>query len=435
MLVLLLEKVGENLRKIREETFWTCEVKRVPNVRSRTVDSMRAVEFQESEYRRKFLNNVGRKIYGGWKKDKIKNWARVSFLGSGMQIGRSCLYLQTNESRILLDCGVSTGVSFGDSQEFPFLSAPEFKIEDIDAVVLSHAHMDHIGFLPYLFKMGYRGPVYCTPPTRDIMVLSQLDYIKIRSSFPNVENIYKAEDIKEMVKHVITLNYKEVTDITPDIRLTFYNAGHVLGSSFCHINIGNGEHNFLYTGDINFSYKQRLLQQADYQFPRIESMLLESTNVDGTQKMSREESEEKLLEIITTTYVNSGKVLIPTFGIGRSQEILLVIEHLISSKRLPEDLKVYCDGMVFEVTALHTYYPEFLNFNLMKRILKNDNPFLCPNISQVGSYKEREKIFESNEPCVVIATSGMLNGGTSVEYFKNFAPEKRKCDCVCRVSS
>ena len=417
-------KEGSNLKAIQKATNWSVVVKRIPPIRSKVVDAMRAVEFQESEYRRKFLNKVGKRIYGGWTKGKIKGWARVTLMGAGNQIGRSAIYLQTSESRILFDCGIDPSVPFGDPSEFPILEAPEFKLEDVDAVVLSHAHMDHCGLLPYLYKIGYKGPIYCTEPTRDVMALSQVDYIKIMSA--SVDPIYKVEDIKEMLKHVITLDYGEVTDITPDVRLTFYNAGHILGSAFCHVNIGNGQHNFMYTGDFNYNYKQRLLNQAVTEFPRLESMMMETTN-GGSQdySMPREEAEEELLKIIIDTYVKKGKVLIPVFGVGRAQEMLLTIENFIREGRLPKELNVHIDGMVYEVTAIHTAYPEYLHRFLKGRILKGDNPFLIDNFKQVGSSKEREEIFDNGKPGVVIATSGMLNGGSSVEYFKKFAPDKK----------
>jgi hypothetical protein len=419
-------KAGANLKEIQKQTFWSVEIRRTPPLRSKTVDAMRAVEFQESEFRRKFLNKVGRRIYGGWSRGKIKGWARVTMLGAGNQIGRSAIYLQTSESRILFDCGIDPAKPFGDSEVFPLLDSPDFKLEDVDAIVLSHAHMDHCGLLPYLYKSGYKGPIYCTEPTRDLMALSQLDFIKIMNSNPGVTPIYKAEDVREMIKHVIPLNYNEVTDIAPDIRLTFYNSGHILGSAFCHINIGNGMHNFLYTGDFNYSGKQRLFNRAETVFPRLESMMMENTNTGPKDyAMPREEAEEEFLKIILDTYVNSGKVLIPVFGIGRAQDMLLTIEHLIREERLPENLKVYFDGMVGEVNAIHTAYPEFLRHDLKMRILKGDNPFLLENFKSVDSKQQREEIMASKEPCVVIATSGMMNGGSSVEYFKNFAPDEK----------
>lgn len=416
---------GVNLKEIQKRTMWSVVVKRIPPLRSRTVEAMRAVEFQESEYRRKFLNKVGKRIYGGWNSGKIKGWARVTMLGAAQQIGRSAIYLQTTESRILFDCGIDPSVTPGTPAEFPYLESPDFKLEDVDAIVLSHAHMDHCGLLPYLYRIGYKGPIYCTAPTRDLMALSQLDFIKIMESNKDTQTIYKAEDIKEMLKHVITLDFGEVTDIAPDLRLTFYNSGHILGSAFCHINIGNGIHNFMYTGDFNYSGKQRLLDRAVTEFPRLESLMMENTSTGPKDfAMPREEAEEELLKVLLDAYVKKSKVLIPVFGLGRSQEMLLTIEHLIREERLPQDLKVYIDGMVFEFTAIHTAYPEYLNRYLKGRILKGDNPFSIPNFIKVGSHQERQEIYDSKECAIVLATSGMLNGGTSVEYFKQFAPNK-----------
>ena len=416
-------KGGVNLKEIQKKTCWSVVVRRIPPLRSKTVDAMRTVEFQESEYRRKFLNKVGKRIYGGWQRGKIRGWSRITMMGSGKQIGRSAIYLQTTESRILFDCGIDPSATPGNPEEYPLLDSPDFKLEDVDAVVLSHAHMDHCGLLPYLYKIGYKGPIYCTEPTRDLMALSQLDYIKIQNSNVGVSSLYKAEDIKEMLKHVITLDYGEVTDITPDVRLTFYNSGHILGSAFCHVNIGNGMHNFMYTGDFNYSNKQRLFDKADTVFPRLESLLMENTNTGPKDyAMPREEAEEELLKIVLDAYVNKGKILIPVFGIGRAQEILLTIDHLIKEERLPEDLKVYFDGMVGEVNAIHTAYPEYLHRHLRSRILKGDNPFLFDNFKAIGSHQERQEAIEKEECAIFVATSGMLNGGSSVEYFKNFAP-------------
>lgn len=415
-------KDGANLKELQKQTYWSVEVKRIPPLRSKTIEALREVEFQESDYRRKFLNKVGKRIYGGWTRGKIKGWARVSMLGAAGQVGRSAIYLQTTESRILFDCGIDPSVAFEDPAEFPHLDAPEFKLEDVDAVVLSHAHMDHSGLLPYLYRAGYKGPIYCTAPSRDLMALSQLDFIKIMES-TGASPIYKAEEIKEMLKHVITLDYGEVTDIAPDIRLTFYNAGHILGSAFCHVNIGNGIHNFMYTGDFNYSGKQRLLDKADTEFPRLESLLMENTNTGPKDyALKREDAEEEFLKTILDTYVKGGKILVPVFGIGRAQEMLLTIEALLREGRLPEDLKVYIDGMVWEVTAIHTGYPEYLNKSLRGRILRGENPFECENFHEVGSGAERERVMEEEGSALILATSGMLNGGSSVEYFKRFAP-------------
>ena len=262
---LAIGKQGSLLRDIRTQTLWVPLIRRKPAIRSKLIENIRAVLYQHSDYRRKFLDKVGHRIYDGWRREKKNEWIRLTYLGSGRQVGRSCIFLQTPESRVLLDCGINVA---SDEKPYPYLDAPEFNINDLDAVILSHAHIDHCGFIPYLFKYGYRGPVYCTQPTRDVMALMLLDYVKIMR-YDGKEPIYTSEEIKEMVKHTITLEFEEVTDITPDVRLTFYNAGHTLGSALVHLHIGNGLHNLLYSGD--FLYEDtHLLSRASTIFPRLE---------------------------------------------------------------------------------------------------------------------------------------------------------------------
>ena len=240
-------KQGELLREIRKKALWVPIVRRIPPIRSKIIENINHVLYENSEYRKKFLNKVGKRVYGGWTKGRVDEWIRVTFLGAGRQVGRSCLFLQTPESKILMDCGINVAAQ-SNEEMFPLLEAPEFKIEELDAVIISHSHVDHVAFLPYLYKMGFKGPTYCTAPTRDIAALLCLDLIGISQKESN-KAIYSSTDIKNMVKHTICLDYGEVTDITPDVRLTFYDAGHKLGSALCHLHIGNGLHNLLYSLD------------------------------------------------------------------------------------------------------------------------------------------------------------------------------------------
>ena len=845
---LAIGKQGSILRDIRSKTLWVPLINRKPAIRSKLIETIRAVLYQNSDYRRKFLDKVGHRIYDGWKREKREGWIRISYLGSGRQVGRSCLFLQTSESRILLDCGVDVA---SDQQPYPYLEAPEFNINELDAVIVSHAHVDHSGFVPYLFKYGYRGPVYCsvdyaepviikqkgtikkvkigeiiddlisksnkierygqneyvcasvnsdlevpafskqdykmnfkkvkkvirhkvnedlfeikmrtgrkirvtgshsifvlkkgniepikvkelfigdylvaphkipsignykqlmpeyinpspelmrilgyftaeghlekrsvrltfglkdepfvndfcncvkkvfninckasisqitrlrvslnskairdlfanvffknysrakskyvpeivfnvddylkleflkaymagdghvnvknktivansvskdlisdlaylcsqlgftytlferkipsaktkemvysitinlsdyrnehnrltknscellplwetnfglqwynrrfqdrrhitkkrllnllnegnirileesssdqiliaenlsklaysdlsflevvdikmckptngyvydfsvegdenfiggeapvclhnTEPTRDVMSLMLLDYIKVQRSEAN-EPIFTTEEIKEMVKHTITLEYDEVTDITPDVRITLYNAGHILGSAMVHLHVGNGLHNILYSGDQKYG-KTMLLDPAVTVFPRLETLLLESTYGGKEASMpERQKSDEELKEIVQKTIKRGGKALIPTLGVGRSQEIMVVIENMVRTGAM-EKIPIFIDGLIWDVTAIHTAYPEYLNNSIRKLIFhKDQNPFLSDIFKRVGSPEERRQVIEEIGPCVVLATSGMLQGGPSVEYLRHLA--------------
>lgn len=410
-------KDGENLKRIKEETFWTPIVRRDSMIPSKITTNIRNVLFTDSEYRRKFLDSVGKRIYELRKTGPDEEmWARITILGAGRQVGRSCFLLQTPESKILLDCGIN--VAAQGKYQFPYVNVPEFQIGDLDAIIISHSHLDHSGFLPYLFKMGYRGPVYCTEATRDTMALLALDFIDVAQASLK-QPLYSSADIKEMVKHCITLEFREVTDITPDVRITLYNAGHILGSAFIHCHIGDGWHNFMYTGD--FKVKNSMLfDGAEMVFPRLETVMIESTYGNAEDMMpAREECEKQLIKIIKETIQRKGKVLIPSLGVGRSQELMLLMEKFSRDEKI--DFPVWIDGMVWDMTALHNAYPRFLNKDVREKIFyEGKDPFLSPIFKQVGSSKERRLVLDG-PPCVIIATSGMLTGGPSVQYLKELA--------------
>lgn len=415
---LAIGKQGSLLRELREKIFWVPLVKRTPPLRSSLIENIRAVLYQHSEYRRKFLDKVGHRIYDGWMRERKNEWVRITHLGGARQVGRSCIFLQTPESRVMLDCGIN--VAGVDSDAYPYFDVPEFNINDLDAVIVTHGHLDHSGFVPCLFKFGYTGPVYCTPPTRDIMALLTLDFVKIMKS-ENKELLYDADHVKEVVKHTITVDFEEVTDITPDVRLTFYNSGHILGSAMAHLHVGNGLHNLLYTGDLKFG-RTPLFEPAMTMFPRLETLLIEGTYGGRTNIMPpQKEQDDFLKNIIKTTVARGGKVLMPVLGSGRAQDVMVMIEEMVRNGEL-EQIPVYVDGLVWDITAIHTAYPEYLNRIIRKRIFhKDDNPFLHPMFKRIGSQKERMQVVEETGPGVVLATSGMLVGGPSVEYLRHLA--------------
>ena len=243
---LVIGKSGETLLSIKQKTFWTPQIYRAPVIDSELIKSIRKMLHKDAGYRKKFLNKIGEKIYA---EGKEVEWIRLTGLGSFREVGRSCMLLQTPQTRVLLDCGMA--VNLTATKPYPYLDASEFNIQTLDAVLLSHAHMDHIGMVPYLYEYGYRGPLYCTRPTRDTMTLLQLDFIQICQR-ENKKAPYTSKAIEEMIKHCIMLEYGEVSDITPDIRLTLNNAGHILGSATTHLNVGNGQYNFLYTGYLKY---------------------------------------------------------------------------------------------------------------------------------------------------------------------------------------
>lgn len=413
-------KQGSLLQDVKKETLWVPVIKRIPPIRSKLIESIRAVLYENATERKKFLNTTGHRIYDGWLREKKHEWVRISFLGAARQVGRACFLLQTPESRILIDCGIDPGEDGPES--YPFLDAPEFNISELDAVIVSHSHLDHSGLIPYLFKFGYQGPIYCTLPTRDVMSLLQLDMVKIQRS-EGKDPIFTSEDIKNMVLHTITVEYDEVTDITPDVRLTFYNSGHILGSSLVHLNIGNGLHNFVYTGDLKYG-RTNVLEPANTQFPRVETLMIEATYGGKDNIMAEQEADEYMIKVIQDTFAREGKVLMPVLGSGRAQEVMVIIERLMREGKIPK-APVYIDGMLWDITAIHTAYPEFLNRNIRQQIFhKDNNPFLSEIFKRVGSHKERKGVMLETGACLILATSGMLMGGPSVEYLKGLSENK-----------
>ncbi len=410
---MVIGKGGETYRKIKNETLWLPKIERAPAIESPIVRAVRNLLHTEIDYRKKFLNSIGQRINAP-KKEIGERWVRLACLGGFREVGRSAMLVETPESRVLLDCGINVA-----SDTFPYLDVPEFDIESLDAVVLSHPHLDHCGYIPWLYENGYKGPLYCTAPTRDLMVLLCLDYVDICHR-EGKEVPYMKRSIEKVVKHTVALEYGEVSDLTTDIRLTLQQAGHLLGSALIHLHIGEGLHNILYTGDMLFG-PSRLFEPAFTNFTRVETLILESTYGGANDiKPSRKEAEAKLMQVINDTMKRGGKVLIPSFAVGRAQEIMAILgsngfEH-----------PVYMEGMLWDATAIHTAYPEYLSRYLQKQIFHyGKNPFLSEIFRRVTVSKERDEVIGSSEPAVVIATSGMLVGGPALEYLKAFAPDKR----------
>ena len=423
---LVIGKNGETLRLITQKVRWAPRVVRTPPLQSQTIYSIRQILQTESKDRRKFLRQVGRNIY---RKPEYKSrWIRVTGLGGFREVGRSALLVQTDESFVLVDFGVNVAAMNDPYKAFPHFDAPEFqyilKEGLLDAIIITHAHLDHSGMLPYLFRYNlFDGPIYTTPPTRDLMVLLQKDFIEIQQS-NGQEPLYRPRDIKEVIKHTITLDYGEVRDISPDIRLTLHNAGHILGSAIVHLHIGNGLHNIAITGDFKF-IPTRLLEPANAKFPRLETLIMESTYGGSNDiQMPREEAEKRLIEVIHQTIKRGGKVLIPAMAVGRAQEVMMVLEEYARIGGI--DVPIYLDGMIWEATAIHTAYPEYLSRRLREQIFKEGyNPFLSEIFHPVANSRERQDIIDSKEPAIIIASSGMLVGGPSVEYFKQLAPDPK----------
>jgi hypothetical protein len=339
-------------------------------------------------------------------------------LGGVKQVGRSCFVVSTQESKVMLDCGINPGEAIG-LDAFPRIDWFPFTLNDLDAVILSHAHIDHQGFLPALYRYGYRGPIYCTEPTLPLMTLLQMDSVKIAKANGSYLP-YESRDVYEVIKHCITLPYGKPTDISPDITITLNNAGHIMGSATVHLNI-SGAHNILYSGDYKYARTQ-LLDTALAVYPRVETLITESTYGNTSDIMPEQTAVyDNFTKSINHTLKQGGKVLIPVPAVGRAQEMMLVLDKEMRERKLIE-CPIYIEGMISEASAIHMSYAHYLGFNVRKSVSSGVNPFQSEYFTLVNGPGKRDEILEDRNPSIIMATSGMLEGGPSVEYFKSIAP-------------
>jgi KH/beta-lactamase-domain protein len=414
-----VNKNGETIKNACKATGWHVKLVRKMLMPSKTIEKINQYIYKDSDKRLSILRTIGERVFGSQTFETSD--ITLTILGSGRQVGRSAILLQTNESKILLDCGVAVG-STNKLDMLPRFDAYPSIFDELDAVIATHAHLDHTGAIPYLFKYGYKGPVYCSEPTLPLMTMEQLDFINVAEKeglFP----LYNENDVKTAVQHTITLKYGSVTSITPDVRITMYNAGHILGSSVVHIHIGEGLYNIVYTSDFKFE-NTRTLDACAHKFLRAETLMMESTYGATPIPFTREESEALLADYIKQTIEAGGKVLIPVPAVGRAQEIMLVLNDLLNSKSIPE-VPIYLDGLVIEATAIYTAFPEYLSKELQDMMESQGNVFMSDYFTPVKSHSQREEVLNTEGPAIVISTSGMLEGGPVLNYLKEFANDEK----------
>ena len=419
---MLSQEAGFDLGAAMDQTGWKIRVRKAPHVKSTAIQNVYYALKTGSEAREKFLKELGEAIFRP--RMAAEEHVTIKTLGAFQEVGRSCILVETAESKVMLDCGIRPGArSTWDA--YPRLDWADISPRDIDAIVISHAHLDHQGFLPAMYKYGYDGPVYCTEPTLPLMTLLQNDFVKI-AQIEGGRLIYDQKDIRAVIQHAITLPYGMVTDISPDIKLVFNNAGHILGSATVHLHIGEGAHNIVYTGDYKYG-RTALFDSATWNYPRVETLITESTYGAKEDIMPvREEVEMSFVNAINETLRQGGKVLIPIPAVGRAQEILIVLDQYMRNKVLVE-APVFMEGMISEATAIHVSYADYLSRELRTKILEEGvNPFKSEYFTEVEHPSDREEAYREG-PAIIMATSGMLEGGPVLDYFEHLAPgEKNK---------
>ena len=395
-----------------EKTGWKLIYRRTPK-NLRLLKSLNEILHNSSEDRMYFYKRVGEKIF----RQKLSGSEEASIvcLGGFSEIGRSAMLIVTHESKILLDFGIKNYEN-EDSDLLPRLDIYGVGMNEIDSVIISHAHLDHCGAVPILCKYGYDGPVYCTEPTFPIMISILRDYVS-RSKEP----LYSTRDIETLITHVIPLNYGAVTDISPDVRITFANSGHMFGSASTHLHIGNGDHNIVYTADLKFG-RLNTVDNAFWNFPRAETLVIESTNGNRDDKfVTREVAEETLVKSINSTIQEGGRLLIPVPILGLSQEICVTLGMLRSTNKIDPD-NIFVDEKIMDMFNFYEIYSDYLSKPLKQRISdQTEDPIFINSLVKLEPSVKWER-------SIILCPSSMLTDGPSVTYLSQIAT-----DCLSKV--
>ena len=388
---------------LSEKTGWRFLIRRSPE-NLELIEQINTIMVRRTNERIRFYKEVGDKIF----RPRLNERTEVSLvlLGGFNEIGRSCILVTTNESNVLLDCGINSFCS--DTTAFaPRFDVTGLNIDDIDCVLLSHAHLDHSGFLPMLFRHGYKGPIYCSEPT------IPLTYLLLKGNVqPNQEMGFmnpSPSEIEDVMIHMIPLPYTVVTDITPDIRLTLANAGHILGSSITHLHFGNGDHNLVYTGDFKFG-NSLALENAYWNFQRVETLIVEST-LGGKEDIlqSRDEMNHKLLELINSCLSRGGNLLFPVPILGQSQELVLTLSSYVKEGLL--SARIWIEKSIGEASSIYETYMEYLSKEIKQELDGYSVNMFNPPKSQIVESKKLRKGSH-----LILSPSSMLTHGPSIGY-------------------
>ena len=397
--------------EIVEKNGWKLKFRKTPSSVS-IMQNIHKILYDTVEERIQFYKDVGERIFRS-KLDDSPAEASITALGGFAEVGRSAILLSTHESKILLDCGLNVFAK-EPLDILPRLDITGIEVNDIDAVILSHSHLSHSGFLPFLFKYGYSGPVYCSEPTLPLMNLEHMEYIKLSEN----NAIYSLKDVEKVVVHTIPLNLGVVTDISPEVKLTLTSSCHILGSTMMHLHIGNGDHNVVYTGDMRFR-DSILLSKPTFNFPRIETLILESTYGDKVDIFPDYQlAVQRLIDSINATLFSKGVVLIPIPPIGLAQELYSIIDTSIALGKIGKT-KIMVEKMIADASSVHEVYSEYLSEEINRRVQQAEkNPFQSKYVTVIES-----QVPES-EPAIILSPLFTQDGGSSLQYLKRISQKQ-----------
>ncbi len=342
----------------------------------------------------------------------------LHFLGGAMEIGGSCIYLNIAGKGILMDAGIRQSGSKDPLPDFRTLQEQG----GVDAILVSHAHMDHIGTLPLVSKAYPDAPVYMTAMTGDLTRVLLYDSLKIMNSREGEIPYYSEQDVLAMLGRIRPLGYQMPFPVWDGFTLTFYPAGHIAGAACIYLSTEEGT--LFYSGDFS-AFSQRTIEGASIPKLRPDIAIVETT-YGNRLHANRQTEEKRLVELVRECIEEGKKILIPAFALGRAQEVLLILRAAIQNQEIPA-VPVYVDGMIRDINIMYTRNPSYLKNALGKRILKGNEPFYTKEIQAVAPMQRREELLSGGEPAIFLSSSGMLTGGPSVEYARSLAASENAC--------
>ena len=346
----------------------------------------------------------------------MKQTLTLAFLGGAREVGRTSMLLELEDMNILLDCGINLGTK-GENR-YP-ISPPKKP----DIAIVSHAHLDHSGYIPVIARK-YGCKIYATPPTQDISEILYIDLLKIAKEC-NEAPPFEVKDVMALRKYFIDSSYRTPITLHKNTRLTMYRSGHILGSAM--IKIETDDLSILYTGDLSMR-NSKTLEMADVGVGKVDILIIESTYGHSSDKHpSRQKTEQEFIKTIEKTIKRGGKILIPAFAVGRAQEVMLTLESHMRSKALT-NVPIYIDGMIKKINELYRIYWLYLRPQIRRAIrYAKRNPLESRLFTIV---KDRDEPVERKEPCIIISTSGMLEGGPAMFYLKELGSDPKNLICL-----
>lgn len=355
---------------------------------------------------------------------------KLSFLGAAKEVTGSKHLITTKKGlKILLDCGMYQGKGLETDAMNRDLG---FDPKEIDYLILSHAHIDHSGLIPYIYRLGFRGTVICTHATRDLCAIMLADAGRIQEADVRtfnkkrkaqgeepVEPIYTEQDAQECMSCFFSLPYHKPFNIEGEATVEFFDAGHILGSSCIYMEIKDGRRTIKlgFTGDIG-RYSKRILKDPE-PFPQVDYLIMESTYGDRLHTSLENAEQELLMAVLDTCTKKKGKLIIPSFAIGRAQEIIYAFDRLSSANMLP-DIDVFVDSpLSISATDIMRIHKECFGPEILAYMEKDPDPFGFNRLQYIQSVEASKALNVRHKPCIIISASGMMEAGRVKHHIAN----------------